>query len=66
MTLTLKAARINARLSQRLAAEKIGVSIDTIGKWERGKCYPNIRYIPKIEAAYGVKYDQIFFPQNNR
>lgn len=61
MAISLKAARVNANLSQRDAAKKIGVSTDTIGKWERGLCVPNIRYIPKIEHAYGLKYDQIIF-----
>lgn len=64
MAISLKAARINANLSQKDAAEKIGVSIDTVGKWERGQCVPNMRYISKIEQAYGLKYDQIIFCPN--
>lgn len=64
MAITLKAARVNAGYSQKEAAQKIGVSIDTIGKWERGCCTPNIRYIPQIEDVYGLKYDQIIFCSN--
>ncbi|MBC5733797.1 helix-turn-helix transcriptional regulator [Lawsonibacter sp. NSJ-51] len=65
MAISLRAARVNANLSQRDAADKIGVSVDTVGKWERGLCVPNIRYISKIEAAYGLKYDQIIFCREN-
>lgn len=65
MAISLKAARVNVGLSQKEAAEKIGVSVDALGKWERGVCVPNIRYIPKIEAAYRMKYDQIVFCAGN-
>ena len=36
MQITLKAARTNASLTQKEAAERIGVTVDTIGNWERG------------------------------
>lgn len=60
MKVTLKAARVNKELTQRQAAEEIGVSRETIGNWENGGC-PNIKYIPIIEEVYGVKYDDIIF-----
>ncbi len=66
MKITLKAARINQGLTQTQAGDKIGVSKDTISKWERGECVPNLKYIPAIEEAYCVKYDDlIFLSQNN-
>lgn len=65
MKITLKAARINQGLTQTQAGDKIGVSKDTISKWERGECVPNLKYIPAIEDAYNVKYDNlIFLPRN--
>jgi putative transcriptional regulator len=64
LKLTLKAARVNAGLTQTKAAEIIGVTPDTIGNWERGKYLPNTIMISRIEKAYGVSYnDLIFLPK---
>lgn len=38
--ITLKAARVNAKLSQAQAAEKLGVSEVTIRNWEKGVTFP--------------------------
>lgn len=66
MQITLKAARMNAQLTQAEAAEKIGVTVDTIGNWERGKSFPNALQIRLLEEVYGVPYDNlIFLPRNN-
>lgn len=59
MQLTLKAARANAKLTQREAAEKIGVTVDTISNWERGKSFPNAIQIRRLELVYGVSYDAL-------
>lgn len=65
MRITLKAARTNARLTQQEAADKIGVTVDTIGNWERAKSFPNALQIRRIEEIYGVPYDGlIFLPKN--
>ena len=61
MQLTLKAARANAKLTQREAAEKIGVTVDTISNWERGKSFPNAIQIRRLELVYGVPYDALIF-----
>lgn len=61
MAITLKAARINKNLNQNEAAICIGVSKDTISKWERGLSYPSSKYIPKIEKAYNVDYKDLNF-----
>jgi len=66
MEITLKAARVNAGLSQKEAAKKIGISKDTLGKYERGISFPDVLVINAIEKIYGVKYsDIIFLPKNN-
>ena len=62
MKMTMKTARINAGISTQDEASKlIGVGKDTISKWERGLCLPNLKYIPKIEEVYKIKYDDIYF-----
>lgn len=66
MSITLRAARINRGLSREQAGEAIGVSRHVIANWERGLSYPHITLIPRIEAAYGLSYDQLnFLPQNH-
>lgn len=58
---TLKTAREMNKLTQDEAAKRIGVSTDTIGNYERGKSYPDIPVLRKIEEVYGVSYEQIIF-----
>lgn len=59
--LTLKAARVNAGLTQIEAAEKLGISKTSLHNYERGKSVPNIRVIKRIEDVYGVEYKDLFF-----
>jgi transcriptional regulator with XRE-family HTH domain len=61
VNITLRAARVNRNLTQKAAAEVIGVSEDTLAKWERGKTYPNVTRIRDIERAYGVSYNDLIF-----
>ena len=63
--MSLKAARINAGLTQKTAAERLKVSEDTVSNWERGKSFPDAMNIKSIEDVYNVRYDQlIFLPKN--
>ena len=59
--MTLKAARVNKELTQKKAADLIGVNVSTLSKWEKRKSYPNNKRIPKILEVYGVSYDEIIF-----
>lgn len=65
MGLTLKALRVNAGLDQRTAAEKIGVTPETLSSWENAKSFPNVKQITAIENLYGVGYSDINFLLNN-
>lgn len=63
MQITLKAIRVNKGLSQEDAAKAIGISEDTLSNYERGKTYPDIPILKKIEEVYGTSYENInFFP----
>ena len=61
--ITLKAARVNAGLTQAEAAKKIGVSISTLKNWEKGVTFPKQPHILRICEVYGIQYDHIFFDQ---
>lgn len=59
--ITIKAARINAKLSQDEACKIIGVSKKTLSNWENGITFPKQPQIEKMCLAYQVKYDQLKF-----
>lgn len=61
MRVSLKTAREIKGLKQSEAAGLIGVSTDTLGNYERGRSYPDIPVLRKIEKAYGVPYDRLIF-----
>ena len=61
MKATLKQAREIKGYKQSEAASLIGVSTDTLGNYERGKSYPDIPILKKIETVYGITYDRIIF-----
>lgn len=65
LKITLKACRTNVGLSRKEAGVKIGVSPDTIYKWEKGESFPSSKYIPAIVKTYGVPYDNILFLPTN-
>lgn len=63
--MTLKAARVNIGLTQKAAAERIGVSNKTMCNWEKGASFPDASKIAVICDTYGVSYDDIIFLPNN-
>ena len=66
MPITLKSARVNKNLTQAKAAQLIGVTVDTLSNYERGRSFPDIPILKKIEQVYEVSYsDLIFLPRNN-
>lgn len=58
---TLKSARERKGLTQDRAAKLIGVSVDTLGNYERGKSYPDIPVLRKIEEVYEIPYERLIF-----
>lgn len=61
MKISLKAARVNAGMTQAVAASNIGVSLSTIKLWEAGKTFPSQPMIEKMCEVYDVQYDQLKF-----
>lgn len=65
MKLTLKGLRANANLTQPEAAKAVGVSAETWHNYEKGKTFPDVLTIRKIEKVFNVKYsDIIFLPED--
>lgn len=61
MGITLKAARVNAGLTQEEAAKLIGVNVSSICKWESYSAFPSTRKLPLILDAYKTDYGSIDF-----
>ncbi|MCI6003819.1 MAG: helix-turn-helix transcriptional regulator [Allisonella histaminiformans] len=58
---TLKTAREMKKYTQEEAAKLIGISVDTLGNYERGKSYPDVPVLRKIEEVYEVPYERLIF-----
>lgn len=64
--ISIRAARVNVGLSQKEAADHLGVSNKTLSNWEKGVTFPTADKIPAICELYGVPYDQLnFLPSNS-
>jgi transcriptional regulator with XRE-family HTH domain len=59
--ITLKAARVNAGLTQSEVAGKLNISVGTLKNWERGKTFPKQPQIEALCELYSVTYDNLFF-----
>lgn len=61
LKITLKAARVNANLTIRQSAKKIGVSASTLIKWEKNPESVAPEKQRRISDAYDMPIDNIIF-----
>ena len=61
MASTLKSARVNKGLTQADAAKILGISTDTLSNYERGKSFPDVPIIKRMEDLYGLPYSELIF-----
>ncbi len=59
--ITLEAARVNAGLTQKESAEKLGVSTKTLQNYESGESVPKWDMVQRIGELYSFPTDFIFF-----
>jgi len=62
LRLSLRAARVNAGLTQESLATRIGVSKTTINSWESGKTSPDVKHLRMVCEITGIPMDYIFLP----
>lgn len=60
----LKAARVNADLTQEEAANLLNISKATLQNYESGKTIPQWDMVRKFEEIYHFPTDYIFFGSN--
>ncbi len=56
----LKKLRQAKGLTQEAVAERLGVTAQTVSKWERGLLSPDIALLPKIALLYQCSIDSLF------
>lgn len=62
MAITLKAARVNAGLTQAELATKLKVGRQSVMNWENGKCSIEVTMFCKICEILKVSMDDIILP----
>ena len=65
VNISLKAARVNADLTQKELADKLNVSVDTVLNWESGKTEPKHSQLKQISELSGIPMDFIFVPMKS-
>ena len=62
--ISLKAVRVNANLTQREAADRLGISLATLQNYENGVTTPDWNMVNKMEFIYQYPIDYIKFTPN--
>ncbi len=56
----LRKLRLEKKLTQEQVAEKIGVSAQSVSRWETGATFPDVMMLPELSKLYGVLVDDLF------
>ena len=56
----LKRFRVAKNMTQEQAAEALGVSTQTVSRWECGTTLPDVAMLPEIARLYGVTIDDLY------
>lgn len=62
LKISLKAARVNSNISQKKAAELLGINVVTLRNYESGKTAPRWQMISNMVNLYGVPAENLFLP----
>lgn len=63
--ISLEAVRVNAKLTQKEWAKKLGVSNATIVNWEKGNTEPSLSQLRKMSELSDIPMDFIFVPDKS-
>lgn len=56
----IKSYRRKTHMTQEQLAEKLGISPQSVSKWENSVAMPDIMMLPKIAEVFGVSIDDLF------
>ncbi|MBE5798056.1 MAG: helix-turn-helix domain-containing protein [Clostridiales bacterium] len=58
----LRKLRLDRGMTQEQTAAKLGVSPQSVSRWETSATYPDVLLLPEIARLYGVLVDELFKP----
>lgn len=61
-SLNLRKLRLEKKLTQEQAADALGVSPQSVSRWETSATLPDVMLLPEIARLYGVLVDDLFKP----
>lgn len=64
-TISLAATRTNAKMTQVEWAAALGVTVDTVVSWEKGKTEPKLSHVREMSRLSGIPMDYIFVPEQS-
>ena len=56
---TIKSMRKDKNITQEMLANFLGVTNQSISKWERNETYPDITMLPAIASFFGTSVDNL-------
>ena len=56
---TIKRMRKEKEITQEEFSQVLGVSCQSVSRWENGSCYPDIELVPTIASFFGVSTDKL-------
>ncbi len=62
----LKKYRVLKNLTQDDVAEYLGITAQSVSKWERGECYPDITFLPALANIFETSIDLLIGMDNIR
>ncbi len=62
----IKTLRLSLSMTQAQLAQKLGVSVQAVSKWESGTNMPDIQLLPELSVIFGVSIDSLFDMTNER
>lgn len=57
---TISFYRKKQNLTQEALAQKLGVTNQSVSKWESAQCYPDISLIPQLAEIFEISIDELF------
>ena len=56
----LKSFRYQKRITQQALADMLGLTAQSVSKWEREESYPDITLLPILADTIGCRVDEFF------
>ena len=54
----LKSYRYQNRITQQVLADMLGLTAQSVSKWEREECFPDIALLPILADTIGCRVDE--------